>query len=145
MALRPGKKHGPCKGKGCSECDGRGWMFPPAKPRKAIRSKALGRAEEDAEYARLRKKFLQMHPICLVLGPNGPCRQPTTQIHHRRRRGPFYLAVETWMATCHQCHELIERNGRWARAMAYSWSPHTIRPMPPISTTFIPYDGPYPD
>lgn len=39
-----------------------------------------------------------------------------------------------------RCHETIERNGRWAKAMHYTHSPHSIQPLPEISHEFIPYN-----
>lgn len=129
----------------CPECKGRGWLMRPTKKRARVKSKALGRAEEDAEYARLRRIFLAENKVCLVLKPRGHCGQPTTQVHHRRRRGPFYLDVSTWLATCHHCHETIERYGIWAKAMGYTHSPISIRPLPPLSKNFLPYDGPFPE
>ena len=140
MSLRPGKKHEACRGKGCPECGNRGWVMPSPKKRAPIPPKALGRALEDAEYARLRRIFLTKYRICQCRGPNGPCRNASTQVHHRRRRGPFYLDVSTWMSVCMGCHDVIEKNGIWAKAMGYTHSPISIQPLPPLSNVFIPYE-----
>ena len=30
-------------------------------------------------------------------------------VHHKAGRGRFYLAVDTWMAVCRECHDYIHK------------------------------------
>lgn len=156
VPLRPGKKCSPCKGKGCNLCNQRGFIIPskkapkpkapgraiaPPKPRKPVRLKAPGRQAQDTEYSHLRVSFLLANPQCQVLHASGRCRQTSTQVHHRRGRGPYYLQVSTWMACCQACHELIETKRAWAKRMGYLVNRSAIYETPEVSPTFLPYDN----
>jgi len=60
------------------------------------------------------------HPRCQCIKPNEKrCVNAATEIHHRKGRNEYYLAVVTWMSVCHQCHELIETRRDWARKRGY--------------------------
>ena len=71
-------------------------------------------------YSRLRKDYLNEHPVCQVKG----CANPASDIHHMGdgvgpKRGSNTNNVDTWLATCRPCHVFIESNKSWARANGY--------------------------
>jgi hypothetical protein len=67
-------------------------------------------------YAKMRADYLIEHPWCAV----GGCE--ATEIHHRRGRGAYLLAVETWLPVCHTHHVQITENPKWAKERGYSLS-----------------------
>ena len=83
-------------------------MFP--KPIKRPKK----RPEQDREYTRLKRDYLSKHTICDVCGT-----ARATQVHHTRRRGPYYLKVDTWMPVCLHCHAEIEAHPAWAKEQGY--------------------------
>jgi len=82
------------------------------KPLKRVSDK---RRVDMVEYGRLRKAFLSKRPVCEI------CKKaPSTDIHHIRKRGIYYLVVDTWMALCNFCHiEKVHGNPNWAREKGY--------------------------
>ena len=61
-------------------------------------------------YSMLRKAFLVANPVCQV------CQQAeAVEVHHRKKRGIHYLDVDSWLATCMDCHRRIHANPSWAR------------------------------
>lgn len=76
------------------------------------------RQKESREYSRLRKDFLQELPYCEVCA-----RSKSTDIHHRKGRGKYYLDVESWLSTCRSCHDRIHRNPIWAREKGFLLEP----------------------
>ncbi len=89
----------------------------PKKERKPIAKKSPKRSKEEREYNKLRKIFLETKMICEVEG----CRCRSTEVHHRAgRSGWLYLAVEYWLAVCHDHHVFITNNDEWAKEKGYS-------------------------
>lgn len=83
-------------------------MFP--KPTKRPKK----RPKLDREYTKLKTDYLRKHTTCEV------CKTATaTQVHHTRRRGPYYLRVDTWMPVCLECHAKIEAHPAWAKEQGY--------------------------
>ena len=108
----------------------------PMKRKKPLNKVSAKRAKENREYARLRKEFLEEHPFCRVclsnvgLGRlNQPFAHPSTQVHHKARRGKFLLRTDTWLAVCDFHHDYIEKNGNWARANGWLLTPEQRRKL----------------
>lgn len=77
------------------------------RKRSGIRPVSEKRRKQNAEYSRLRKLFLEDHPICQFQG----CRQPSTECHHKRgREGRWLTDVTEFMAICRPHHDWIEVN-----------------------------------
>lgn len=59
------------------------------------------------------KEFLLRNPVCAVSG------EKSTECHHRKGRGRYLLAEETWLAVNHASHDRIHRNPAWAYEHGY--------------------------
>lgn len=86
------------------------------KPRQRIKAVSTRRTREGAEYTRLRAEFLKAHPVCQFPGCN--CREGL-EIHHKARRGRFYLRTDTWCVLCNRHHAYVEQNPAWSKANGY--------------------------
>lgn len=60
----------------------------------------------DKEYSLLRKKYLSDNPFCEANLPG--CQKYSTDIHHKKGRGEFYLDITTFLSVCRKCHVFIE-------------------------------------
>jgi ATPase subunit of ABC transporter with duplicated ATPase domains len=88
-----------------------------------VRSKK--RAAEESEYSRRKKKFLTLHPTCMVKG----CQTPSFDVHHKSGRdGKMLINVMYFLAVCRNCHNEIELNPEWAKEQGYSVSRISINP-----------------
>ena len=68
----------------------------------------------------MRKNFLATRPLCEVCTKvKMDRRNQSTDVHHKKGRGKYYLDEDTWLATCRQCHDEIHKNPIWARKMGY--------------------------
>ncbi len=94
------------------------------KPRAAISAVSPRRRRENTEYASLKKFFLVAHPVCQFSGCT--CREGL-EIHHKARRGPFFLRTDTWMVVCRPHHDRIEKNPAWAKEQGYLLTPEQRR------------------
>lgn len=76
------------------------------KPRTAIKAVSAKRKKQNDEYSRLRKTYLEEHPICQVCHS-----EASDQIHHTmgREKG-WLLKTEHFLAVCGDCHHFIETN-----------------------------------
>jgi hypothetical protein len=84
----------------------------------AIPRVSAKRAKKDAEYSKLRQRYLTDNPLC-VIKVNG-CTNGATDIHHTyagANRDAFYLVQSTWKAVCRNCHDYIHANPAEARVM----------------------------
>lgn len=88
--------------------------------RKPIRKVSKKREDQNAEYFRLREKFLKEHPKC-ECGRDG-CRRKATEVHHTRGRGRYFLVVSTWLAVARVCHRWITDNEKAAKERGLSAS-----------------------
>lgn len=86
------------------------------KPRQRINPVSAKRAREGVEYMRLRRKYLEAFPVCEF--PGCACREGL-EIHHKARRGRFYLRTDTWMSVCAMHHRHIEQNPEWSKENGY--------------------------
>jgi hypothetical protein len=78
------------------------------------------RAKKDAEYAKLRQRYLTENPLCMVKWSN--CTHYATDVHHIRggeERDVYYLIQSEWAATCRVCHSEIHLNPADARTMGW--------------------------
>ena len=50
------------------------------------------------------------------------CTVNATDIHHTKGRGPWLMAMETWLPVCRTCHTYIENNPEEARVLGFSKS-----------------------
>jgi hypothetical protein len=76
------------------------------------------RKKKDAEYSKLREKYLTENPLCMVK-VNG-CSHGATDVHHTyagANRDAFYLVQSTWKAVCRNCHNYIHEHPEDARTM----------------------------
>ena len=78
------------------------------------------RAKKDAEYSKLRQRYLTENPLCMIKGPN--CTHYATDVHHSfagSNRDAFYLVQSTWFAVCRADHNMIHENPADARTMGW--------------------------
>ena len=69
-------------------------------------------------YSALRRKFLNELPFCEVCA-----KEKSTDVHHRKGRGKYYLDVESWLSVCRNCHDRIHTSPAWAREKGYLLEP----------------------
>lgn len=105
----------------CKRC----WSCHPSnvkpKPtaRKALPSRSAKRTQQEKEYSKLRKDFLERRSMCEMRIPQ-ICTQKATDVHHKNgRTGDNYLNVSTWIPGCRQCHDWVHNNPRLARELGY--------------------------
>lgn len=78
------------------------------------------RAKKDAEYSKLRERYLTENPLCMI--KVGGCTHGATDIHHTyagANRDAFYLVQSTWKAACRNCHDYIHGHPAEAREMGW--------------------------
>jgi hypothetical protein len=78
------------------------------------------RKKKDAEYLKLRERYLTDNSLCMVK-VNG-CSHNATDIHHTyagANRDAFYLVQSTWKAVCRNCHDWIHAHPEEARIMKW--------------------------
>lgn len=81
-------------------------------------------------YSQMREDFLRMTKECEVK-VNKFCTNKPETIHHKRGRGKYFLAPETWLPCCMSCHQYIEQHPKEAKEKGWSESrlatePHKI-------------------
>lgn len=94
-------------------------------PRKRIRKVSAKRAKDMRVYSVRRVEFLEKHMLCEM--PWGVRRDGNAglhfsetrscDVHHRFKRGKFYLDESTWMAVCRPCHDWIHAHPSEARTL----------------------------
>ena len=78
------------------------------------------RKKKDAEYLKLRERFLTENPICQISVAG--CMNGATDVHHTyagSNRDAFYLVQSTWKATCRVCHNWVHEHPEEARILGY--------------------------
>lgn len=81
-----------------------------------IRRFSKKRAKQNAEYLKLRNKYLEDHTICEVCNERA-----ATQIHHRAGRLNSLLCnVEFFLGTCFECHAFIHDHPAAAKTSGWS-------------------------
>lgn len=97
----------------CKSCT---YKLFPSSPIKKVSDR---RKQEDVEYSKKRKLFLEAHPSCQAKLP-GICTINSTDVHHMKGRNINYLNVETWIALCRECHVWVENNSTDAKELGLS-------------------------
>lgn len=115
--------------------------------RSPLRKVSKKREKLNREYSKLRKEYLDAHPICQIWLDDNGWRQWTetppsyykdghpsipaivlkmsygapwaTECHHRRGRGRFLLDTSTWMALSFDMHRWVHNNPAQAYAKGY--------------------------
>lgn len=73
------------------------------------------RAEQNAEYSKLREAFLKEHPVCQVCGS-----AEAEDVHHRAGRSNDLLCeVRYFLAVCRTCHNHIHDDPEFAKQNGY--------------------------
>lgn len=78
------------------------------------------RKKKDAEYLKLRERFLTQNPVCTVSVTG--CMNGATDVHHTyagSNRDAFYLIQSTWLSTCRNCHNFLHLNPKISREMGW--------------------------
>lgn len=82
-------------------------------------------------YSQMRTDFLRMTKECEAK-VNEYCTNKPETIHHKRGRGKYLLAPETWLPCCMSCHVWIENHPKESKERGFSESrlattePHKI-------------------
>jgi hypothetical protein len=72
----------------------------------------------DALYTKLRRIELEKYPTCQI--HTDYCTGKSTEIHHAAyRTGENFLGVDTWFATCRECHSWVHLNPKTARELGF--------------------------
>lgn len=86
------------------------------------RAKPLPRTSKrqklDSAYAILRMKYLKDHTMCEA--HLSGCATYSSEIHHKKGRGEYFLDSSTWLAVCRPCHQHIELNPKEAKELGFS-------------------------
>lgn len=108
----------------CRDCNGRLGTGVARKskptPAQRIPTRSSKKTKLDALYSVLREKFLKKHPMCQahLYG----CTNFSTEVHHSRGRGEYYLDESTFKALCRKCHDTIENSPNLAKELGFSQS-----------------------
>lgn len=87
---------------------------------KVIPQVSAKRKKQDAEYLKLRERFLTENPMCQVSVTG--CMRYSTDVHHSyagSNREVYYLIQSTWFSSCRACHNWIHSNPLKARELGY--------------------------
>lgn len=71
----------------------------------------------NAAYKILRDLFMKSHPKCEANLPG--CKIKSTECHHVRGRGQYYLDDSTYLALCTPCHKWINEHNEAALEMGF--------------------------
>ncbi len=93
----------------------------PKKPNKSVIPRVSAkRKKKDAEYLKLRERYLIDNSLCKVKVQG--CSSNATDVHHTyagSNRDAFYLVQSTWIPVCRNCHNWIHEHPEEARIMNY--------------------------
>jgi hypothetical protein len=90
------------------------------KPNVSIPRVSSKRKKKDAEYAKLRKRYLEENPMCKVHVKD--CTKTATDIHHKHsgsERELYYLIQSTWLPVCRSCHNFLHKYPKIARDLNF--------------------------
>jgi 4-alpha-glucanotransferase len=87
----------------------------PLKRSRGLRNASPKRQREYKEYAKVKKAYLALHPIC------ERCKKAKSQdIHHKAGRNGRYLCeYSLFAALCRTCHDEVHANGKEARKQGW--------------------------
>lgn len=80
----------------------------------SIKKKSVKQSKKDREYSKVRNEWIVFHPYC------ARCSKESTDVHHKKGRGIYLMAVEYWVAVCRECHTWIENNPNEAKSLGFS-------------------------
>lgn len=81
------------------------------KKRTRINRESKRRSNQNRQYAKDRKTYLNKHKSCV-----GNCGKRSSEIHHAAGRiERLLLDQQYWRALCHDCHVKAENNPDWAK------------------------------
>jgi len=105
----------------CKECDQiiKASGEPVQTSKKPIKKVSDKQSKLNYAYEVLRKQFLKNHQLCEASVVSN-CLRKSSEIHHKRGRGVYYLDSSTWLATCSHCHHWIEEHKEEAAAKGLS-------------------------
>lgn len=103
----------------CKSC----WMRRKEKPLKRkkvtpLKFKSKKMSVLDTAYTKFRKQFLFNKPNCEAHLDG--CSLQSTDVHHKKGRGKYYLVMDTWLSVCRNCHIWIEENPIEAEELGFS-------------------------
>jgi hypothetical protein len=92
----------------------------PLKRKKPMKRVSKKRTTDSKIYSKMRLNFLATYPLCEVCPTvKMDQRKTSTDVHHKKGRGKYYLDEDSWLAVCRQCHDEIHGNPIWARENNY--------------------------
>jgi len=90
------------------------------KPNVSIPRVSSKRKKKDAEYSKLRTRYLQENSLCKINRVD--CTKKATDIHHTyagSNRDTYYLIQSTWIPVCRNCHNWIHSYPEESRKLNY--------------------------
>jgi hypothetical protein len=85
---------------------------PIARSRSPIAKRSAKKIQDDAIYFPKAAKFKKKYPFCHAQLEG--CTFYTTDVHHARGRGIYYLVEKYWVAVCRSCHNKIGEQSEMA-------------------------------
>lgn len=85
--------------------------------RSALRKASVRQRDVIRVYSKLRKKYLEIHPLCECDLPG--CTRKAVEIHHKKGRGKNTTDVSTFLAVCRSCHDWIHNNPKEAKELKF--------------------------
>lgn len=80
----------------------------PLKKRQYIKPVSKKTQVLNDAYTTIRRDFMLSNPICQAALPG--CSTHATDVHHKKGRGKYILAVSSWLSVCRKCHMYIEEH-----------------------------------
>lgn len=103
----------------CKQCWSKEYSTPLSKKApKPIKPKADKQDPLDKLYSIIRKDFLSLHSGCQARLQG--CSLQSTDVHHKKGRGLYYLDKTTWLSVCRSCHNWIELHPKEAKELNFS-------------------------
>ena len=90
----------------------------PVKNIKPLRKVSAKMSVQLTIYTKMRRSFLEKHPGCQAHLNN--CNLLSTDVHHKKGRGPYLNDPTTWLSVCRPCHNWIEEHPIEAIEMGFS-------------------------
>ncbi len=102
--------------KRCKSCASKSYSKSTVK-HTPIPKQSAKRKVDNVQYLKLRLEFLNKNQKC-QMNCSGECTEFATDVHHLysgKDRNKYFLVVETWMASCRQCHDWVHYFSKEAR------------------------------
>lgn len=103
----------------CASCSHEDRKADRAQPKvvKPVKKVTEKRSKQNQEYAKLRKEYLEVYPVCEVV----ECHNKAKEIHHMAgREGDKLTDPDNFLAVCPSCHHKITVDSAWAIEQGYS-------------------------